>query len=113
MHAHDITYATHILITARKATQAIKDVSRNHFDSNEILQFALTHMLQIIGEAARHISKDFQNEYSHIPWLAIIAMRHKVVHDYMNVDLDIVWETLSNDLPILISQLEDILKMAS
>jgi uncharacterized protein with HEPN domain len=68
-----------------------------------------THLLQIIGEAARRVSPDFRENYPTIPWQAVVGMRSKVVHDYLNVDEDIVWNTVKNDLPFLVKELEKIL----
>jgi uncharacterized protein with HEPN domain len=67
---------------------------------------ALTHLIQILGEAARRISPVLQQSHPEIPWKQIIGMRHKVVHDYLHVDYDIVWAVVSTDLPPLIAQLE-------
>lgn len=69
----------------------------------------LAHLLQVVGEAARRVSDGFCRKHSDIPWKAIIGMRHKVVHDYMDVDVDIVWDTVTRELPPLIELLEAIL----
>jgi uncharacterized protein with HEPN domain len=66
----------------------------------------LTHLIQVIGEAARMVSKDFVDRNPDIPWKSIVGMRHKVVHDYLNVDEDVVWDTVIEELPHLIRQLE-------
>jgi uncharacterized protein with HEPN domain len=65
--------------------------------------------LQIIGDAARRVSPDFRLLYPTIPWKTVIGMRSKVVHDYLNVDEDIVWNIVKNDLPFLIKELEKII----
>ncbi|MEM9449122.1 MAG: HepT-like ribonuclease domain-containing protein [Cyanobacteria bacterium P01_E01_bin.6] len=62
--------------------------------------------MQIIGEAARRVSLDFRNTHPEIPWKAIVGMRSKVVHDYLNVDEDVVWDTVKNDLAPLVLELE-------
>ncbi|MGK7898097.1 MAG: DUF86 domain-containing protein [Xenococcus sp. (in: cyanobacteria)] len=84
-------------------------MSREDFDKDEKLRLAVTHLLQIIGEAARRISPEFRATQPQIPWKAIVRMRSKVVHDYLNVDEDIVWETARNDLAPLVSELEKII----
>ena len=63
----------------------------------------------MIGEAASRVSCEFHDANPQIEWSAIIGMRQKVVHDYMNVDEDIVWETATRDIPPLISALEPLL----
>jgi uncharacterized protein with HEPN domain len=63
----------------------------------------------VIGEAARKVSPEYRDAHPEILWKAIIGMRHKVVHDYLNIDEDIVWQTASQELPVLVSQLEHLL----
>lgn len=70
------------------------------------LRMALAHLIQILGEAARHISPALQKSHPEIPWKQIVGMRHKVVHDYLHVDYDIVWAVSTRDLVPLIAQLE-------
>ena len=65
--------------------------------------------LEIIGEAARRISKETQAAYSDLPWSDMVGMRNIMIHEYDDVDLVIVWETVNNDLPPLIDALEKIL----
>ena len=95
---------------ALKASRLVEGKSRADFDGDEVVQLALAHSLQVIGEAARRVSDEFRRQHSLVPWRAIVGMRHKVVHDYMNVDPDIVWETVVNELPGLIGHLEDCLQ---
>jgi uncharacterized protein with HEPN domain len=67
-----------------------------------------THLIQVIGEAARRVSPQFREEHQQIPWDAIAGMRSKIVHDYMNVDEDIVWDSVAQELPPLIEDLKKI-----
>lgn len=103
-------YVRHMIDTSKKAISFVTDISREDFDRDEKLRLALTHLLQIIGEAARRISPEFRAIYPQIPWKAIVGMRSKVVHDYLNVDEDVVWETVQNDLAPLVRKLEKILR---
>ena len=102
----DRVYVEHMIDTANKAIEFVAGLSREDFDNNEQLRLAVTHLLQIVGEAARRVSLDFRNAHPDIPWKAIVGMRSKVVHDYLNIDDDIVWDTVKNDLAPLISELE-------
>lgn len=65
----------------------------------------MTHLLQIIGEAARRVSDEGRAAHPSIPWSAVVGMRHKVVHDYFGVDEDVVWNTARSELPSLITAL--------
>lgn len=109
MPSDDLLYAGQMLDTARKAMQFAKDKDREAYDNDEVLRVALAHLVQVIGEAARLTSPRFRDAHPEIPWPIIVGMRHKVVHEYMNVDEDIVWETVIHDLPELIQHLEKIL----
>ena len=90
MQPDDPTCVGHMLDTARKAMKKVEGMRRQDFDDDENLRLALTHLLQTIGEAARRVSPAFRAAHTTIPWEAIIGMRHKVVHDYMGVDEDVV-----------------------
>ena len=95
-----------MLDMARKAVSKTKGISRETYDADENLRFALIHLIQTIGEAARQVSRPFCNSHPDIRWADIIGMRHKVVHDYLGVDDDIVWQVATKDLPTLVSSLE-------
>lgn len=107
----DLVYAGHMLDTARKAVRLVSAETRESFESNETLTLALTHLLQTIGEAARRVSPEFASAHPEVPWRAIIGMRHRVVHEYLYVDLDIVWDAATKDLAGLIAALEQIVEV--
>jgi len=67
----------------------------------------------VIGEAARQVSREFTVTHPEVPWEKIIGMRHKVVHDYLGVDEDIVWQVVTEDLPKLVEALEPLVPPAS
>lgn len=104
----DLVYTGHMLDSARKALRLTAGVTREEFDGDEALTLAVTHLLQTIGEAARRVSPEFQTRHPEIPWRPIIGMRHRVVHDYLFVDLDIVWDVTTKDLHGLIERLENV-----
>ncbi len=109
MPKDDWVYVGHMLDMASKVVEKTSSDSRAQFDADENLRLAVTHLLQVIGEAASHVSSDFRNQHNQIPWKAIIGMRQKVVHDYMNVDEDIVWDTARSEVPSLVERLAAIL----
>lgn len=63
----------------------------------------------MIGEAALYVSSDFREKYPQVPWHEIIGMRHRIVHDYLNVDEDIIWEVIQQDIQSLVDVLEEII----
>jgi uncharacterized protein with HEPN domain len=105
----DLASVGHMLDTAQRAVAKIRGTARCDFDADENLRLALAYLLQIIGEAARQVSPTFRAAHPAIPWSGIIGMRHKVVHDYMNVDEDVVWRTATQELTPLIVELERLL----
>ncbi len=105
----DSIYLGHMLDMTRRAVRAIESKTRAQYDEDDILRLGLTHLVQVIGEAARKVSDEFRDEHSEIPWRKIVGMRHRIVHDYMRVDEDILWQVVTNDLRALLPQLEAIL----
>ena len=112
MSPRDLVYVGHMLDMARKALNKTQGVSREVYDADENLRFALIHLIQTIGEAGRQVSREFCDNHPEIRWADIIGMRHKVVHDYLGVDEDIVWQVVTEDLPKLVTTLEPIVPLA-
>ena len=106
----DTVYFGHMLEIAQKATVKASGISKKHFDTNEDVQLVLAHLVQIIGEAAAQVSEQGRTAHSEIPWREITGTRNKIVHDYMGVDFDVVWEIVTRDLPPLARMLERILE---
>jgi uncharacterized protein with HEPN domain len=101
-----------MLDMARKAVAKVRDQSRDIYDGDENLRLALIHLVQVIGEAARQVSREFTATHPEVPWENIVGMRHKVVHDYLGVDEDIVWQVVTEDLPKLVETLEPLVPPA-
>jgi uncharacterized protein with HEPN domain len=89
MLPRDLVYVGHMLDMTKKAVSKTERLSRGAYDADENLRLALIHLIQIIGEAAHQVSREFSDRHPEIPWADIIGMRHKVVHDYLGVDEDI------------------------
>ena len=101
----DLVYLGHMLDTSRKAVEKLAGKSRADFDADDTLQLAMVHLVQTIGKSARRVSEETRVRHPQIPIRQIVGMRHKVVHDYMDVDLDVVYEVVTKDLPPLIELL--------
>jgi uncharacterized protein with HEPN domain len=108
MPKDEFIYVGHMLDMSQKAAEALKGKTRPQYDQDELLRLALTHLIQNIGEAASKVPESYRFENPNIPWKKIIGMRHKVVHDYMYVDYDMVWDVVSLNLPALITELRKI-----
>ena len=97
-----------MLDMARKAAGRIEGKSRADYDGDEDLRIVIAHLVQIIGEAAARVSAPTRDANPELPWRQITGMRHRIVHDYMHVDDDVLWEVATGDLPRLIAVLEKI-----
>jgi uncharacterized protein with HEPN domain len=99
----------HMLEAAGKACGYAAKSSRQDLPQHEVLLLALVRLIEVVGEAANKVSPETRERTSSIPWRQIIDMRNHVVHAYMDVDVDVVWDTIVDDLPPLIHQLQAIL----
>jgi len=92
------------LLDIREALEQIDKYTgsgRAAFEQDELVQTWVVHHLQIIGEAARHVSSELQTQHPQIPWSKIIGMRHILVHHYFGIDVDVVWSVVERELPAL------------
>ncbi|MFZ5518172.1 MAG: DUF86 domain-containing protein [Candidatus Zhuqueibacterota bacterium] len=83
---------------------------KSEFEGEELIQNWIIHHLQIIGEAGARLSKEFKRQYDKIPWDKIIGMRNILVHNYFEIDAEIVWAVIVNDLPDLKIKIQNLLK---
>jgi uncharacterized protein with HEPN domain len=99
----------HMYDAAREAVSFLEDRSRGELDNDRMLVLSLVKLIEIIGEAASRVTDKTRQQYDTIPWINIVAMRNRLIHAYYDVDLNILWGTVTDDLPLLISALEEIL----
>lgn len=96
----------HMLDAAREAVAFAVGHNRTDLDTNRMLALSLVKDIEIVGEAASRVSPPTRATLPAIPWSQIVRMRNRLIHAYFNVDLDIVWDVVSHDLPPLIRELE-------
>ncbi len=94
---------------AQIACKFVAGETRQTYDANLMLQYALERSVQIICEGASKVIKEFREQHNSIPWKRIIGMRQLLVHVYFEIDSDILWQTVKGDLPTLIRELELVL----
>lgn len=99
----------HMLEAARRATLKAQGRSRGSLDEDDNLALALARLLEIVGEAASQVTDETRTSLPHVPWRKMVGMRNILIHQYADVDLDMVWETVQQDLPPLVRALEDAL----
>lgn len=109
MFEDDMVRIRHILEAAREVIEFAKDRNRADLDIDRKLNLSLVRLLEIIGEAARGISSEFRETHPDLPWKSMVGMRDRLIHAYFDVNLDVVWETVTEDLPPLVAKLEKIL----
>ena len=95
----DLPFLRHMLDAVRRVEFYLKDVRRVDFLDDLEKQDAVIRQLELIGEAAGRISPSTRAANDEIPWRQITGMRHKLIHDYFVVDLDVVWKTATEDVP--------------
>jgi uncharacterized protein with HEPN domain len=109
MTRHDaLVRLRHMLTHAREAVQIVHGHRREDLDTDRMLNLALVRLVEIVGEAAARIPSDERTRRPTIPWADIVGLRNRLVHGYDEVDFDILWAILQDDLPPLIAELEKI-----
>lgn len=81
--------------------------SRADLDSDEMLRFALVKLVEIVGEAAKQVSDETRGRHPAVAWAEAARMRDRLVHHYFDINLDILWSTVTEDLPPLLEALQD------
>lgn len=108
MRKDDSIYIEHILSSLDKICSYVSNHDQKSFLKSELTQDAVIRQLEIIGEATKQVSSELREKYSEIPWSDMAGMRDKLIHDYIDVDLWIVWETAINDVPELQKLLKEV-----
>jgi len=106
MLVSDSVRIRHILDAAQRATAFVRERSRDDLDADQMLSLSLVRLLEIIGEAARGVSGPFREAHPEVAWKKMAGLRDRLIHGYFDVNLDIVWETVMQDLPSLIASVE-------
>ena len=106
MNESDIIRLRHMMDAAREALSFVAGRNSEDLGRDRMLVLALVKEIEIIGEAASRISDESRKALPRIPWPKIIAMRNRLIHAYADVDLSIVWDTLTGALPELLRELE-------
>ncbi len=98
-----------ILDAARKAVAFLGTADLAAFVEDEKSAYAVARALEIIGEATKRLPNPFRDEHPVIPWRSMAGIRDKIIHDYVNVDSEVLWRTVTEDLPVLIERIEQLL----
>ena len=105
----DLASIIDIYQAAQKIYNFSQDTNRNDLSTDEMRLSAILYQITIMGEATKRLSTKFRQQHDSIPWKEIAGIRDKLIHNYDNVKLDVVWNVVSKEIPKLIEQLEPLL----
>jgi uncharacterized protein with HEPN domain len=99
-----------ILNAIKRIQSYLRGSDERKFTNDLMRQDAITRQIEILGEAARNVSAEFQEQHRQIPWSLMIGMRNKIAHDYSDIDIPEIWRTARNDIPQLKKAISKLLK---
>ena len=107
MTRHDPQVALlHMRDFALKVLSMSRGKTKTDLERDEMLRLALTHLVELVGEAAGRVPQAVQEKYPQIPWPKIISMRNRLIHGYDFIDYDILWKAITDNIPSLLTELE-------
>jgi uncharacterized protein with HEPN domain len=106
---HEPSFLKDILAACRKIEAIVATTSEDSFLGDEVMTAAVLHHLTVIGEAISRLSVELRERYPDVPWRQIVAVRHRIVHAYFDLDWQILWDASIDDIPGLRRQVLNIL----
>lgn len=107
--SNDEAYLLDIALAAREIRSLVRAIDRQGFEDSRTEQLACTKLLQDMGEAAGKRSPVTRQGLPGVPWPDLIGLRNRLVHDYRGIDLDLVWDTITQDMEPLLAAIEPVL----
>jgi uncharacterized protein with HEPN domain len=105
-----LEYLHHILDEAEYLLSQREGLSKELFLRDDTLKRAFVRSLEIIGEASKKVPSEMKQRYSRVDWRAVAGMRDRLIHDYLGVDYEIVWDVVENKIPVLRREIGEILR---
>jgi uncharacterized protein with HEPN domain len=107
MRPDDQVRLRHLAESATTAIRFVDGRTRGDLEDDEMLRLALTKLVEIVGEAAKQVTPETRASIPDVAWSAAARMRDRLVHHYFDIDLDILWSTVTEDLPALLQALDE------
>lgn len=107
--SNDRLYLAHVRDSLMEVRAFVRDESYESFRENRMVQNAVLRSFEVVGEAARRVSAGFREAHPEVPWRLMGDFRNKLIHDYFDLDLEIIWKTATEDAPSLLRQIEEII----
>lgn len=101
-------YISDMIACAEKVLSYTADMSQATFEASNLTYDATVRNIELIGEAATHIPDDVRKQYPDIPWRMMVATRNQLIHGYLGIDNDILWNIISEDMSALLDALQAI-----
>jgi len=105
-----LPFLQHILSETQYLMAHSRGLTKTEFLGDETLKRAFVRGLEIIGEAAKQIPEEVRQKYNHIDWRAIAGMRDRLIHDYLGVDYDLVWDVIVTKVAVVQREVEQIVR---
>ena len=105
----DLSYLWDMRKYALEITEIIKGVPHTKFVENKTIRYAIERLLLIIGEAANHVSREFQEQHPNIEWAQIIGLRNVLAHEYGEIKMDKIYLAATKSIPALLENLEPLI----
>lgn len=111
MKFNDKMRLQHMLDAAQEAVSFLDTLKHDTLEHNRLVSQAIVRSIEIVGEAASQLSKEYKENNPELPWAQIIGMRNRIIHAYFDIDYALVESTVKQDLPVLIGQLTKLLSV--
>jgi uncharacterized protein with HEPN domain len=101
MRDDDRVRILHMIDAAESLQQFVAGRKRASLDTDRMLLFAIIRAIEVLGEAASKVTNETKDATQNIPWTAIVGMRNRLIHGYFDIDADVVWKTVTEEIPRL------------
>ena len=107
-HREDAAWVLDMLHVVERIVEDFRDVSYDEYLSDSKAQRAVLYDLGVLGEACGKLSDQFKEKHDNLPWHQIRGLRNRLIHEYFNIDHEIVWQVLTTEIPALLPELENL-----